>query len=60
MEYCLKARQPFVDLFMATAEPETFRLAETYSNDGLHLSTEGYRLLAEILHREVFKPLLST
>ncbi len=59
MEYSLIARQPFVDLFTATAEPETLRLAETYSNDGLHLTTEGYRLLAKILYREVFKPLLS-
>jgi lysophospholipase L1-like esterase len=45
-----------VDLFTATAEPEKLRLAERYSNDGLHLTTEGYRLLAELLYRQVFKP----
>jgi len=55
-EYCQTKQQPFVDLFAATAEPETLSLAEKYSNDGLHLTTEGYRLLAELLCDEVFKP----
>ncbi len=55
IEYCKSKQQPFVDLFVATAEPETLRLAEKYSNDGLHLTTEGYRLLAELLYNEVFK-----
>jgi lysophospholipase L1-like esterase len=46
---------PCVDMFTASAEPgETFRLSERYSNDGLHLSTEGYRLLADLLYDEVF------
>ena len=44
-----------VDLFTALAEPGAFRLAEEYSNDGLHLTTEGYRLLADLLYDEVFK-----
>jgi lysophospholipase L1-like esterase len=57
-EYCKSKQQPFVDLFTATAEPETFKLAEPYSNDGLHLTTEGYRLLAELLYNEVFKAML--
>ncbi|MCI0527305.1 MAG: hypothetical protein L0Y56_07660, partial [Nitrospira sp.] len=55
IEYCKSKQQSFVDLFMATAEPETLRLAEKYSNDGLHLATEGYRLLAGLLYNEVFK-----
>jgi len=55
IEYCQTKQQHFVDLFAATAEPETLRLAEPYSNDGLHLTTEGYRLLAELLYNEVFK-----
>jgi lysophospholipase L1-like esterase len=46
---------PCVDMFTASAEPETFRLAGRCSNDGLHLSTEGYRLLADLLYDEVFK-----
>jgi lysophospholipase L1-like esterase len=42
------------DLFSATAEPETQQLEARYSNDGLHLTTAGYRLMAERLYREVF------
>ena len=44
------------DLFAATAEPETQQLAARYSNDGLHLTTAGYRLVAERLYQEVFCP----
>jgi acyl-CoA thioesterase-1 len=43
-----------VDLFTATAEPKTGRLAEPYSNDGLHLTVSGYRLLADLLYQRVF------
>ena len=55
LDYCEAKSQPVVDLFTAAAEPETLRLAEEYSNDGLHLTTEGYRLLARLLHEQVFK-----
>lgn len=48
---------PCVDLFTATAEPETGRLAREYSNDGLHLATAGYKLLARLLYEQVFKDL---
>ncbi len=47
------------DLFSDTAEPETQQLAARYSNDGLHLTTAGYRLMAERLYQEVFAPLLA-
>ena len=33
----------FVDLFTATADPQTNRLLEDYSADGLHLNLSGYR-----------------
>ncbi len=46
-------RLPLVDLFTATSEPETGLLAERYSNDGLHLTTDGYRLLATLLYERV-------
>jgi lysophospholipase L1-like esterase len=36
-----------VDLFGATAETPSGQLAAEYSNDGLHLTTAGYRVLAE-------------
>jgi acyl-CoA thioesterase I len=42
------------DLFAATVEPETQQLAAQYSNDGLHFTTAGYRLVAERLYQEVF------
>ena len=59
VEYCRTRQQPFVDLFAVTADPETLRLAEPFSNDGLHLTTEGYRLLAESLYREVFNTVMN-
>ena len=43
-----------VDLFTATADPVTHQLAAPYSNDGLHLTTAGYRLLARLLYDQVF------
>jgi lysophospholipase L1-like esterase len=47
-----------VDLFAATAEPESGHLAACYSNDGIHLTTAGYRLFAERV-AQVLKPLLA-
>jgi acyl-CoA thioesterase I len=47
-----------VDLFTVTAEPESGQLAAIYSNDGIHLTTAGYRLFAEqVAH--ILKPLLA-
>jgi len=45
---------PLVDLFGATAEPRAQLLAEIYSNDGLHLSTAGYRKFAQFVYEQVF------
>jgi len=55
-DYGRTAAQPVVDLFAATAEPGSLRLAEPYSNDGLHLTTEGYRLFAELVSRAIPPP----
>jgi acyl-CoA thioesterase I len=54
LRYAESIRLAAFDLFAATAEPETQQLAARYSNDGLHLSTAGYRLMAERLYHEVF------
>jgi lysophospholipase L1-like esterase len=51
---CLEKQLPCVDLFTATQEQGSGLLAEPYSNDGLHLTTDGYRRLAELLYAEVF------
>jgi acyl-CoA thioesterase I len=54
LRYAESKRLTAFDLFAATAEPETQQLAARYSNDGLHLTTAGYRLMAERLHQEAF------
>jgi lysophospholipase L1-like esterase len=48
---------PCVDLFAATAERGSGLLAQPYSNDGLHLTTDGYRLLADLLYQQVYSRL---
>lgn len=52
-DYALSKGIEWIDLFTETAEPDTFRLAAQYSNDGLHLTTAGYRLLATLLYEQV-------
>ena len=54
LRYAESKRLAAFDLFAATMEPETYQLAARYSNDGLHLTTAGYRLIAERLYREIF------
>lgn len=47
----------YVDLFVVTADPESGQLAANYSNDGIHLTTAGYRVFAQqVAH--ILKPLL--
>ena len=53
-DYCAENDITFVDLFKATADPNTGRLLERYSDDGLHLTVEGYQKIAE----EIFKAFL--
>ncbi|HSN04263.1 MAG TPA: GDSL-type esterase/lipase family protein [Nitrospira sp.] len=58
-EYARTKGVPAIDLFAATAESDTNLLAREYSNDGLHLSTAGYRLFADLVYRQVLQPALS-
>ena len=53
-EYALSKGLPWINLFMATVESTTGQLAAQYSNDGQHLTTAGYRLLAQLLYDQVF------
>ncbi|TLY18320.1 MAG: hypothetical protein E6K69_00450 [Nitrospirae bacterium] len=53
-DYCAGKGVACVDLFAATEETGTGRLAAPYSNDGLHLTTEGYQCLANLLYEQVF------
>ena len=54
VQYADSHQLPRVDLFGATAEPTTQLLAKNYSNDGLHLTTVGYRKFAQLVYEEVF------
>jgi len=54
LRYAESKRLAAFDLFAATVEPESQQLADRYSNDGLHLTTGGYRLFADGLYQEVF------
>ncbi len=56
-EYAQSKGLAWIDLFAATAEDGTRQLAAQYSNDGLHLTTGGYRLLARLLFDEIFAKL---
>ncbi|MGH7233487.1 MAG: SGNH/GDSL hydrolase family protein [Nitrospiraceae bacterium] len=53
-EYCAQQGIPCVDLFTATVEKDTLCLAAPFSNDGLHLTTDGYATLADLLYEQVF------
>lgn len=46
-EYADSKGLGYVDLFAATVDPQSGQLADSYSNDGIHLTTAGYRLFAE-------------
>ena len=59
LDYARAKNLVAVDLFTATAEPESYLLAPHYSNDGLHLTTAGYRLFADLVYRQVLEPVLS-
>ena len=59
LEYARAKNLVAVDLFRATAEPESSLLARPYSNDGLHLTTVGYQLFADLVYRQVLEPVLS-
>jgi acyl-CoA thioesterase I len=54
VQYADLHQLPRVDLFGATAEPRTQQLAANYSNDGVHLTTSGYRKFAQLVYEQVF------
>jgi lysophospholipase L1-like esterase len=58
-DYAASNHLSCIDLFTATADPTSYQLAARYSNDGLHLTTAGYRLLARLLYDQVFAKVAS-
>ena len=59
VDHCSSIGIPCVDLFSATANSGNQHLAAQFSNDGLHLSTRGYEVLAELLWDQVFQARLN-
>lgn len=57
-EYADSKKLAYVDLFSSTADPKNGQLAARYSNDGIHLTTAGYRMFAEHV-ANILKPLLA-
>jgi lysophospholipase L1-like esterase len=55
INHCISKNITYIDLFKASSQPNTLRLEGLYSNDGLHLSTAGYKLLADLLYKDVFE-----
>lgn len=53
-DYAARKGLRHIDLFTATAEPETLLLAQPYSNDGLHLTSSGYRLFGRLVYEQLF------
>jgi lysophospholipase L1-like esterase len=60
LEYAATKQLIGVDLFAATADMESRLLAREYSNDGLHLTTDGYRRFAELVCGQVLAPVLTS
>jgi len=56
-EHCEEKGFPYVDLYAATAGPD-LRLDPRYSDDGVHLSREGYGVVAAAIYEEAVKGIL--
>ena len=57
-EFCAQNGLFCVDLFKATSDPKTNRLLEKFSNDGLHLATDGYEKIAETVYSEAIEKII--
>lgn len=58
-EHCRKIGIRCVDVFRATLDQGTSRLASQYSSDGLHLSSEGYRKMGAAIYEDGLRSVLS-
>ena len=59
-QYCSGRGLQCADLFSATTEKATKRLASQYSRDGLHLNTRGYEKIGDTIYDQALRPVLST
>jgi acyl-CoA thioesterase-1 len=51
-DHCMELGIPCADVFRATLDEATNRLAFQYSSDGLHLNSEGYRKIGSAIYEE--------
>jgi acyl-CoA thioesterase-1 len=57
-EHCREIGIRCVDVFRATVDRDTNRLAWQYSSDGLHLNSDGYRRIGAVIYEEGLGPVL--
>jgi acyl-CoA thioesterase-1 len=57
-ERCQEIGIRCVDVFRATLDKDTNRLALQYSSDGLHLNADGYRKMGAAIYEEGLHPVL--
>lgn len=57
-EHCREIGIRCVDVFRATLDKDTNRLALQYSSDGLHLNSYGYRKIGAAIYEEGLRPFL--
>ncbi len=53
-----KRSMPFMDFFTATADPQTNRLLEDSSADGLHLTAQGYQQMSKCIFDKWLRAIL--
>jgi lysophospholipase L1-like esterase len=58
-EYCSGHPLQCADLFAATMDRATKRLASQYSFDGLHLNTRGYEKIGDTIYGQELRPVLT-
>jgi lysophospholipase L1-like esterase len=57
-EHCREIGIRCVDVFRATLDKDTNRLALQYSSDGLHLNSSGYGKMGAAIYEEGLRPVL--
>lgn len=57
-DHCVELGIPCADVFRATLDEATNRLAFQYSSDGLHLNSEGYRKIGSAIYEEGLRHIL--
>lgn len=51
---CKKYNAKYIDVFSKLIDEETNKLNKKYSDDGLHMNDEGYKVITEIVKKSIF------